>query len=111
MPLVTTAELVAAAAKRGGGVAAFNVITLEHAEGIVAGAQRAATPVILQVSENTVAFHGTLRPLSAALVALAGRCRGAGEPAPGPRRSARPLGPGRGGRVLVGDGRRRRPAL
>jgi fructose-bisphosphate aldolase class II len=71
MPLVTTAELVAAAAKRGGGVAAFNVITLEHAEGIVAGAQRAATPVILQVSENTVAFHGTLRPLSAALVALA----------------------------------------
>jgi fructose-bisphosphate aldolase, class II len=72
MPLVTTAELVAAAAKRGGGVAAFNVITLEHAEGIVAGAQRAATPVILQVSENTVAFHGALRPLSAALVALAG---------------------------------------
>ena len=71
MPLVTTAELVAAAAKRGGGVAAFNVITLEHAEGIVAGAQRAATPVILQVSENTVAFHGALRPLSAALVALA----------------------------------------
>jgi fructose-bisphosphate aldolase class II len=28
--------------------------------------------VILQVSENTVAFHGALRPLSAALVALAG---------------------------------------
>jgi fructose-bisphosphate aldolase class II len=72
MPLVTTAELVAAAAKRSGGVAAFNVITLEHAEGIVAGAQRAATPVILQVSENTVAFHGTLGPLSAALAALAG---------------------------------------
>jgi fructose-bisphosphate aldolase, class II len=71
MPLVTTAELVAAAAKRGGGVAAFNVITLEHAEGIVAGAQRAATPVILQVSENTVAFHAALRPLSAALIALA----------------------------------------
>ena len=72
MPLVTTAELVAAAAKRSGGVAAFNVITLEHAEGIVAGAQRAATPVILQVSENTVAFHGALGPLSAALAALAG---------------------------------------
>ncbi|MCW2513724.1 MAG: fructose-bisphosphate aldolase [Mycobacterium sp.] len=72
MPLVTTAELVRAAAQRSGGVAAFNVITLEHAEGILAGAQHAATPVILQVSENTVAFHGTLRPLSAALVALAG---------------------------------------
>jgi fructose-bisphosphate aldolase class II len=71
MPLVATAELVAGAAMRGGGVAAFNVITLEHAEGIVAGAQLAATPVILQVSENTVAFHGALRPVSAALVALA----------------------------------------
>ncbi|MDT5336030.1 MAG: fructose-bisphosphate aldolase, class [Mycobacterium sp.] len=71
MPLVTTAELMRTAATNGGGVAAFNVITLEHAEGIVAGAQRAATPVILQVSENTVAFHGTLRPISAALTALA----------------------------------------
>ena len=71
MPLVATAELVAAAAKRGGGVAAFNVITLEHAGGIVAGAQRAGTPVILQVSENTVAFHGALRPVSVALVAMA----------------------------------------
>jgi fructose-bisphosphate aldolase class II len=71
MPLVATAELVAGAAKRSGGIAAFNVITLEHAEGIVAGAQRMSVPVILQVSENTVAFHGALRPLSAALVALA----------------------------------------
>jgi len=72
MPLVTTAELVSSAAARGGGVAAFNVITLEHAAGIVAGAQRAGTPVILQVSENTVAFHGALPALSAALVAMAG---------------------------------------
>lgn len=71
MPLVTTAELLHRAAENGSGVAAFNVITLEHAEGIVAGAQHAGTPVILQVSENSVAFHGTLRPISAALVALA----------------------------------------
>jgi fructose-bisphosphate aldolase class II len=71
MPLVTTAELVRDAAGRDSGIAAFNVITLEHAQGIVAGAQRAATPVILQLSENTVAFHGTLGPVSAALVALA----------------------------------------
>jgi fructose-bisphosphate aldolase class II len=71
MPLVATSQLIAAAAARGGGVAAFNVITLEHAEGIVAGAQRAGAPVILQVSENTVKFHGTLRPVSAALAALA----------------------------------------
>ena len=38
MPLVTTAELVRQAASSGGGVAAFNVIMLEHAEGIAAGA-------------------------------------------------------------------------
>lgn len=71
MPLVATAQLVAAAATRGGGVAAFNVVTLEHAEGIVAGARLAGMPVILQVSENTAAFHGALRPVSAALAALA----------------------------------------
>ena len=72
MPLVTTAELVQQAASRGGGVAAFNVITLEHAEGIAAGAQRSGRPVILQVSENTVRFHhGRIRPLAAALAALA----------------------------------------
>jgi fructose-bisphosphate aldolase class II len=72
MSLVTTAELVRDAASRRGGVAAFNVVTLEHAEGIVAGAERSGRPVILQVSENTVKFHGGhLRPLAAALSALA----------------------------------------
>jgi fructose-bisphosphate aldolase class II len=72
MPLVSTATLVGDASSRGGGVAAFNVITLEHAEGIIAGAQRSGRPVILQVSENTVKFHGGLiRPLAAALAALA----------------------------------------
>jgi fructose-bisphosphate aldolase, class II len=72
MPLVTTAELVGDAKSRGGGVAAFNVITLEHAEGILAGAHRSCRPVILQVSENTVKFHGgRIQPLAAALTALA----------------------------------------
>lgn len=71
MPLVPTAALVEDAAGRGGGIAAFNVVTLEHAEGIVGGAAKAGSPVILQVSENTAAFHGTLRPVTAALVALA----------------------------------------
>jgi fructose-bisphosphate aldolase class II len=72
VPLVTTAELVRQAASSGGGVAAFNVIMLEHAEGIAAGAQRSGRPVILQVSENTVKFHNRrIRPLAAALAALA----------------------------------------
>lgn len=72
MPLVSTATLVGDAWSRGGGIAAFNVITLEHAEGIITGAHRAGRPVIVQVSENTVKFHGGLiRPLGAALAALA----------------------------------------
>jgi fructose-bisphosphate aldolase, class II len=72
MPLVPTAELVDDARSRGGGVAAFNVVTLEHAEGILAGAQRSGRPVILQVSENTVKFHGNrIEPLTAALAMLA----------------------------------------
>jgi len=67
MPLVRTAELVAA-----GPVCAFNVITLEHAEGIVAGAERAGTAVILQISENAVKFHGgRLTPIAAAASAVA----------------------------------------
>jgi fructose-bisphosphate aldolase class II len=67
MPAVPTGELVAAARAAGHGVAAFNVITLEHAEAIAAGAEQAGLPVILQISENTVAFHGgRVGPLAAA---------------------------------------------
>ena len=40
---------------------AMNVIQLEHAEAIVAGAERAGRPVVLQISENTVAYHGAAR--------------------------------------------------
>jgi fructose-bisphosphate aldolase class II len=68
MPLVSTAEIVAPAAESGRGAAAFNVILLEHAEGIVAGAERAGAPVILQLSENAVRYHGALRPITAALL-------------------------------------------
>jgi len=66
-----TGELVAAAQRAGGGVAAFNVITLEHAEAIVAGAESAGRPVILQISENAVRFHGRLGPIAAASLAVA----------------------------------------
>ncbi|SEG79798.1 fructose-bisphosphate aldolase [Actinacidiphila yanglinensis] len=60
MPTAATAELVLAAHASGGGVAAFNVITLEHAEAITAAAERTGLPVILQISENAVKFHGGL---------------------------------------------------
>ena len=72
MPLAATADLVAQAHAAGRGVAAFNVITLEHAEGIVLGAERVGSPVILQISENAVKFHGgLLQPIAAATVAVA----------------------------------------
>lgn len=72
MPLVPTAQLVAAAREAGHGVAAFNVITLEHAEGIVAGAEQAGVGVILQISENAVTFHGgLLRPIAAGSLEIA----------------------------------------
>lgn len=67
MPLVRTAEIVT-----GQGVCAFNVITLEHAEAIVAGAQAAQRPVILQISENAVKFHGgKVGPIAAATKSVA----------------------------------------
>ncbi|MCW2882505.1 MAG: class fructose-bisphosphate aldolase [Sphaerisporangium sp.] len=72
MPLVTTQHLVDSARVRGVGVGAFNVITLEHAEAIVAGAEQADAPVILQISENAVKFHGgRLAPIAAAASAVA----------------------------------------
>jgi fructose-bisphosphate aldolase class II len=67
-----TGELVATAHAEGRAVCAFNVITLEHAEAIVAGAERARVPVVLQISHNAMRFHhGQLRPLALATVALA----------------------------------------
>lgn len=66
MTLASTRELVAAAVAAGSAVPAFNVITLEHAEAIAEGAGRARTPVLLQLSENAVRYHGALEPLLAA---------------------------------------------
>jgi fructose-bisphosphate aldolase class II len=74
--LTPTGEIVAAARSVGGGVGAFNVITVEHAEAIVAGAEQAGAPVILQISENAVRFHqGRLAPIAAAVRAIAADSR------------------------------------
>ncbi|MFF5084583.1 ketose-bisphosphate aldolase [Actinoplanes sp. NPDC000266] len=70
--LTPTGELVAAARSNGCAVGAFNVITVEHAEAIVSGAEEAGLPVILQISENAVRFHhGRLAPIAAAARAVA----------------------------------------
>jgi fructose-bisphosphate aldolase class II len=72
MTLARTADLVTAAAERGTAVAAFNVITLEHAEAIAAAATGRGTPVILQVSQNAIRFHGgQVLPITAAAAAVA----------------------------------------
>jgi fructose-bisphosphate aldolase class II len=72
MPVVSTAHLIATAVRDRVGVGAFNVITLEHAEAIVAGAETAGLPVILQVSQNAVKFHGgRLLPIARSAAAVA----------------------------------------
>ncbi|MFE1950452.1 MULTISPECIES: class II fructose-bisphosphate aldolase [Streptomyces] len=72
MPLAATGTLVGAAAARRGAVAAFNVITLEHVEAVVAGAEAVEAPVILQISENAVRYrYGRLLPLARAAAAVA----------------------------------------
>lgn len=78
MPLIPTADLVRDACSAGSAVAAFNVITLEHVEAVVRGADDAAAPVIIQISENAVKFHaGILLPLAQASAAMA-RAAGVG---------------------------------
>ncbi len=71
MSLVTTGDLVAAASARGTAVAAVNVITLEHAEAIVAAAVRTGRSLVLQLSENAVAYHGGPHAITRAVHALA----------------------------------------
>ena len=71
MSLVNSRELMDAAAAAGVGQGAFNIIHLETAEGLVAGAEAAGVPVILQISENCVKFHGGLEPLARGALAIA----------------------------------------
>ncbi|GAB3617176.1 class II fructose-bisphosphate aldolase [Okibacterium endophyticum] len=69
MSLATTGQIIGDA----GAVAAFNVIQIEHAEAIVAGAENAGLPVVLQISENAAAYHGSLAPIALATRRLAER--------------------------------------
>jgi len=71
MPAVGMGEIVGPASAAGRGVGAFNVIGIEHAEGIVAGAEAAGAPVVLAISQNCVAYHGALDPIAAAVLAVA----------------------------------------
>ncbi|MCM1011051.1 class II fructose-bisphosphate aldolase [Brevibacterium sp. XM4083] len=61
----------AAALAPASAIGAFNVITLESAEAIAAGAESAGRPVIMQISENCVRYHGALAPIAGATLAIA----------------------------------------
>ncbi|NVM94665.1 class II fructose-bisphosphate aldolase [Arthrobacter wenxiniae] len=71
MALATTRSIMEQAATAGTGQGAFNVIHLETLEGLIAGAEAAGLPVILQISENCAKFHGGLEPVAAASLAAA----------------------------------------
>ncbi|MER7073011.1 class II fructose-bisphosphate aldolase [Terrabacter sp. NPDC000476] len=66
--------LLAAARADGRALAAFNVIQLEHAEAYAAAAERVGLPVVMQISQNCVRYHGSLAPLAAATLAIADAC-------------------------------------
>ena len=71
MPLASMADVISDARAQRRGLGAMNVIALEHAEAIVAGAEQAGRPVVLQISENTVLYHGALAPIGRACLSIA----------------------------------------
>src|SRR5215470_19964946 len=71
MSLATMGEIIGPARAASRGVGAFNVIGIEHAEAIVAGAEAAGAAVVLQISENCAAWHGALEPIARACLAVA----------------------------------------
>ena len=73
MTSTSTLDLVAQARSAATGLGAFNVVLLEHAEAIVAGAERAGRPVVLQISQNCATYHGALEPIALASLAVARR--------------------------------------
>lgn len=71
MTLETTRTLIDDAYRNGTGIGAFNVVSLETAEGLVLASERAGLGVILQISENCARYHGSLGPIARATLALA----------------------------------------
>src|SRR5699024_7108671 len=71
MSLSDSHTLARQARATGTGLGAFNVIHLDHAEVFVRAAARAGTPVVLQISQNAVKYHGALAPIAAGTLAVA----------------------------------------
>lgn len=72
MPLVDIRTMAAEAAADSVGLGAFNVVLLEFAYAEVEAAESVNRPVILQLSQNAIRYHGgRLAPLGNALLSLA----------------------------------------
>ena len=71
MTLTPTRMLLDEARAAGRGIGAFNVVHLETAEALAGAAEDAGRPVILQISENCVRYHGALDPIALATLAIA----------------------------------------
>lgn len=67
MTLVRTDEIIA----EQGFTLAVNVITLEQAEAYLMAAEQMGQGIVLQLSQNTVRFHGAIEPLGRALLEMA----------------------------------------
>lgn len=73
MTLITLTEALDQAGAAGRGLLAVNVIQIEHAEAYAAAASSVGLPIVLQISENAVKYHGSLAPIAAATLAIAER--------------------------------------
>jgi len=71
MTLTPTRTILDEARAAGRGVGAFNVVHLETAEALAGAAEDAGLPVILQLSENCVRYHGAFTPIALATLAVA----------------------------------------
>lgn len=72
MPLVDIRTMAAEAAARKVGLGAFNVVLLEFAHAQVEAAERTDLPLVLQLSQNAIKYHGgKIAPLGKALLAFA----------------------------------------
>lgn len=71
MPVVPMKALLNPSGNLPKSLAAFNVITLEHAEAIIWGAEECRAPVIIQLSENSIRYHKGGQAVAAGIVAIA----------------------------------------
>lgn len=74
MPLITSTDMIAAAAAARTAVCAFNVENMEMAQAVVAAAEEAGQPVILQTTPSTLRY-ATPRVYAAMVAAVAADAR------------------------------------